>query len=245
MVAAWAVPLAGLGAAAWYRPGAATTVLAAATALALLLSLWFAVAPQAWRSFEDHTGPVRALVTFVIAVPLGLLGRDRPVPAGVLLLVLGLGPAVLAGTAGGVPPSASSSTGAASVPALAVGGLYLLSALVSRTRPPAGPADRDLRRSWTGVALVPVAFVLAVLVGEGLLSALEYDPGTRVVPVGAVLLAGVPAVLILVAPGLAAAFYGRRAYRAGCVRGAVPAWIGATTVVLALAVNVAALIVGR
>ena len=137
MVAAWAVPLAGLGVAAWYRPAASTKVLAAATALALLLSLWFAVAPQAWRSFEDHTGPVRALVTFVIAVPLGLLGRDRPVPAGVLLLVLGLGPAVLAGIAGGVPLSASSSTGAASVPALVVGGLYLVSALVSRIRPPA------------------------------------------------------------------------------------------------------------
>jgi hypothetical protein len=138
MVAAWALPLAGLALAAWYRPAASTVVLTVATAIAVLLSSWFVVAPDAWRSFENHTGPVRALVTFVIAVALGLLGWHRPVPAGVLLLVLGLGPPLLAGVAGGVPLSAASSTGAVSVPALTVGGLYLLSATVSthHTRQP-------------------------------------------------------------------------------------------------------------
>jgi hypothetical protein len=53
-----------------------------------------------------------------------------------------------------------------------------------------GSADRDLRRSWVAVALVPVAFVLAMLVGEGLLSAQGYDPATPAIPVGAILLAG-------------------------------------------------------
>jgi hypothetical protein len=51
--------------------------------------------------------------------------------------------------------------------------------------------------------------------------------------------------LIVIAPGVAAAFYGCRAYRSGRFAGAVPAWIGVTTVVLVLAVNLAALVVGR
>jgi hypothetical protein len=40
------------------------------------------------------------------------------------------------------------------------------------------------------VVLVPVASVLAMLVGEGLLSALGYDAATPVIPVSTVLLAG-------------------------------------------------------
>lgn len=136
MVTAWALPLIGLGLLAWYRPAASTIVLTAATAIALLLNVWFVIAPDTGRSFESHTGPVRALTTFVIAVALGVLGWHRPRPAGVLLLVLGLGPPLLAGLAGGVPLSAASSTGAASIPALIVGGLYLLSALHSRTTSP-------------------------------------------------------------------------------------------------------------
>ena len=96
------------------------------------------------------------------------------------------------------------------------------------------------------VALLPVAFVLAMVVGEGLLSALGYESGTEVpVPLGPAALAGVPAVLILVAPGVAAFHYGRRAYRNGRQDANVPAWIGGVIAVVALALNLLGLLVGR
>lgn len=110
--------------------------------------------------------------------------------------------------------------------------------------------DHELRMAWIAVALVPVAFVLAILTGEGLISLLGYDAsGAEVVPVGAALLAGVPAMLILMAPAAAAVWYGYRGYRAGREAARLPAWIGAAVGVMVLATNllqlVAALIVGR
>ncbi len=131
LVASWAVPLLVLAAIAWYWPGAATLVLAVATAVTLALSGWFAAAPDAWRSVEDTVGPVRALVSFVVAVPLGLLGRQRPGPAAVLLLVVGVGPIALADLAGIISIFAVTSLSVISAPAIIVGCLYLLSAAVA------------------------------------------------------------------------------------------------------------------
>jgi hypothetical protein len=111
---------------------------------------------------------------------------------------------------------------------------------------PSSHADRDLRRAWVAVALLPVALVLAMVVGEGLISALGYHSGSQEpVPVGPVLLAGVPALLLLVAPGVAAVRYGRRAYRAGRREAAVPAWIGGVTAVMVVAQNLLAFLLGR
>jgi hypothetical protein len=111
---------------------------------------------------------------------------------------------------------------------------------------PSKHADRDLRRAWVAVALLPVALVLAMVVGEGLISALGYQSGSQEpVPVGPVLLAGVPALLILVAPGVAAVHYGRRAHRAGRREAIVPAWIGGVAAVVVVAQNVLAFLVGR
>jgi hypothetical protein len=78
--------------------------------------------------------------------------------------------------------------------------------------------------------------VLAMVVGEGLISALGYQSGAeQPVPVGPALLAGVPALLILITPGVAAVYYGRRASHAGRRDAKVPTWIG----------GVAAVVVGR
>jgi hypothetical protein len=66
LVAAWAVPLAGLAALSWFRPRWAIYVLAALTAAVIGMSARFALNPQAWRSFEDRHGPIRAIVTFVL-----------------------------------------------------------------------------------------------------------------------------------------------------------------------------------
>jgi uncharacterized membrane protein len=107
-------------------------------------------------------------------------------------------------------------------------------------------ADRDLRRAWVAVALLPVALVLAMVVGEGLISALGYESGgEQPVPVGPALLAGVPALLILTAPGVAAVHYGHRAHRAGRKDATVPAWIGGVVAVVAVAQNLLAFLVGR
>ena len=102
-----------------------------------------------------------------------------------------------------------------------------------------------LRTSWVAVALIPVAFILAMLVGEGLLSLQGYDAAALAIPVGVVLAAAVPALLILVAPGLAALIYGRRAYRAGRPGGAVSASIGGVAAAVALMLNVLPLIINR
>jgi hypothetical protein len=120
-----------------------------------------------------------------------------------------------------------------------------------RTEPRAhlGPskrADRELRRAWVAVASLPVAMVLAMVVGEGLISALGYQSGgEQSVPVGPALLAGVPALLILITPGVAAVYYGCRASRAGRSEAKVPAWIGGGAAVVVVAQNLLAFLVGR
>lgn len=96
------------------------------------------------------------------------------------------------------------------------------------------------------VASLPLAMVLAMVVGEGLISALGYQSGAeQPVPVGPALLAGIPALLILITPGVAAVYYGRRAYRAGRSDTKVPAWIGGGAAVVVVAQILLAFLVGR
>ena len=111
---------------------------------------------------------------------------------------------------------------------------------------PSKPATPGLSRAWVAVALLPVAFVVAMVVGVGLITLLGYESGVEEpIPVGPALLARIPALLVLIAPGIAAVFYGRCAYRAGRRDANVPAWIGGLAVVLVVALNVPAFLVGR
>ena len=111
---------------------------------------------------------------------------------------------------------------------------------------PSKPTTPGPCRAWAAIALLPVAFVVAMVVGEGLITMLGYESGAEEpIPVGPVLLAGIPALLILIAPGIAAVFYGRCACRAGRRDATVPAWIGGLAVVLVVALNVPAFLVGR
>ena len=101
---------------------------------------------------------------------------------------------------------------------------------------PPPEAARDRRRAWLSLLLYPVAFVLAFLVGEGLATALGQEPGEEVtwyVPV----LAGIPAVLVFVVPGLLALHFGRRAIRAGDPGGLAPFVVGAVVAVGFVGVN--------
>lgn len=88
-----------------------------------------------------------------------------------------------------------------------------------------GP-HRDLRRAWIAVALIPVALVVAMVLGEVVIAALGYPSGGQTPPVGLQAAVGIPATLLLVAPGIMAGIYGLRARRAGEPRGLTPGVIG-------------------
>ena len=88
-----------------------------------------------------------------------------------------------------------------------------------------GP-HRDLRNAWIAVALIPVAFVVATVLGEVVIGALGYPAGGQTPPLGLLAAVGIPATLLLIAPGVIAGIYGRRARRAGEPRGLLPGVIG-------------------
>ena len=69
----------------------------------------------------------------------------------------------------------------------------------------------NLTRSWIAVALIPVAFVLALTVGEGLYALLGYKPEDATEPLWVALVAGVPAVVLFLVPCAAAVWYGNKA----------------------------------
>lgn len=102
-----------------------------------------------------------------------------------------------------------------------------------------GYAKQDLRLAWIGVALVPVCFAVAMVLGEGAIDLLGYPSGGEVAPLWIAALVGVPATLLMLVPGAIAFVYGRRARREGLPRGLVPAVIGAVVVFYLVVVTVA------
>jgi hypothetical protein len=95
----WLVPLVLLLVLALTRPSAAQPALEALTVIWVGLALWSAVAPQSWRAFENSNGPIRALACLALMLPVAALGWRRPLPAGVMLLVIGVAPTLAAGSA--------------------------------------------------------------------------------------------------------------------------------------------------
>jgi hypothetical protein len=86
---------------------------------------------------------------------------------------------------------------------------------------------RSLRNAWISVAAIPVAFIVAMVAGEGLASLMGYDSGSgELAPLGVMLTAGVAGVLVMVAPAVCAAWFGLRARRQGVASGIVPAVVG-------------------
>jgi len=136
LVAVWAVPLAGLAALSWLRPGWAIYVFAVLTAAVIGVSIWFALNPEGWRSFEDRHGPIRAVITFVLVTAVALLGLKRTAAAGVLLLAVGIIPVAVSSLGSFLGFASLSIVSAAPV---ITGVLYLVSAhLAGRPAPPAG-----------------------------------------------------------------------------------------------------------
>ena len=131
LVTAWVVPLAALTALSWFRPGWAIYVFTVLTATVIGVSIWFALNPHVWRSFEDRHGPVRAVITFVLVAAIAVLGLKRTAAAGVLLLAVGIIP-VAVSSLGSFLGFASLSL--VSTAPVITGVLYLVSAVVLRSR---------------------------------------------------------------------------------------------------------------
>lgn len=84
-----------------------------------------------------------------------------------------------------------------------------------------------LARAWTSVGLIPVAFLVAFAVGQGLYALLGYKPEDAVVPLWVGLVANVPGILLFLLPCAAAVRYGSRARSEGRPAGVLPAALGA------------------
>jgi hypothetical protein len=144
LVAAWAVPLAALAGVAWYRPDWATRLFSVLIAAVIGASVWFAVDPQGWRVFEDRHGPIRAILSFVLAAAVAVLGLQRTAVAG-LLLVLGVVPVVVSSLGSRLGLASLAVVGSAP---LIAGVLYVWSAAVAgRSAPPEGTHARPEDRS--------------------------------------------------------------------------------------------------
>jgi hypothetical protein len=97
-------------------------------------------------------------------------------------------------------------------------------------------------KAWICVVLIPVAFVVAMFFGEGLITALGYESGAEApVPFLVALLVGVPVTLGAMVPAALAVLFGRRARREGHGWALVAAAVGwatlafwVTTLVLAV-----------
>jgi len=100
------------------------------------------------------------------------------------------------------------------------------------------------RGAWIAVAMLPVGFVLAMVVGEGLFSMLGHDSGDENAPAGAVALAGGAGILVFLVPCVAAWILGRRAVADGDPQGRAPALVGAVVAVVFLVLNLVG-VVGR
>ena len=148
LLAAWAVPLAGLAALSWFRPGRAIYVLAVLMAALIGVSIWFALSPNAWRSFEDRNGPVRAVITFVLAAAITVLGLKRTAAAGILLLAVGVIPVAVSSLGSFLGFASLSIVSAAPI---ITGVLYVVSAQLAG-RPSAPPAS-----TGTGASARPKA----------------------------------------------------------------------------------------
>jgi MFS family permease len=85
IVAAWVLPIAGLGALAWFWPRVATVVLGVIVVAVFGLFVWSGLHIDWWRTFEDDHGPIRSLLLFATIVPVAVLGWRRPLIAAGLL----------------------------------------------------------------------------------------------------------------------------------------------------------------
>jgi hypothetical protein len=112
----------------------------------------------------------------------------------------------------------------------------------------AGAPDRDVRWAWGFVVLIVAGGILAQFLGYGIAVLLGYDiPEESTPSLAAALVISIPALVVALAPALAALLYGIRAGRGGRYSGYVAAGIGALATVywvVGTAISLIVLIVG-
>jgi len=105
-------------------------------------------------------------------------------------------------------------------------------------------ARRLLRAAWWSFVLLPVSFVGATMLGNTILTAMGHDVDSETNPTWEqAIVAGIPAVIVMVIPALMAIWFGRRAIRAGHPRGHEPSIAGLVVGAALVAMNVLALLV--
>jgi hypothetical protein len=100
----------------------------------------------------------------------------------------------------------------------------------------------NLTRARVAVAFIPVAFVLAFAVGEGLYAWLRHKPEEAAEPLWVALVAGVPAIVLFLVPCAAAVWYGNSARAEGRRAAMLPLVVGAALGLWMLVINTVSLI---
>jgi hypothetical protein len=103
-----------------------------------------------------------------------------------------------------------------------------------------------LRDAWVCVAALPLGLLLGTLIGDGIAGTLGHDSvigGSA--PFGVVLVAGLPAFVVMATPAALAVWFGSRAVRAGDERGVIPTVVGTLAGVGMVLVPLVAVVVGR
>jgi hypothetical protein len=108
--------------------------------------------------------------------------------------------------------------------------------------PHSDSANRAYRRAWWSLALYPLTFVAAFVIGEGLYSLLTGNQGNAAW--WQILVAVIPALLVFVIPGVLAWTQGRKAVRLGRRDGNGPAFVGAAIAIGFVVLNLASGVVG-
>jgi len=129
LVLCWVIPILLLIALALRVPGPAWWVLIGVTGVFVAMAVWLAVDSTAIRSWENAHGPVTSIAMFVPMVPLALLGRRRPLSAGLMLLLIGGGP-LLANLR--TRPFLGNPTTAVSFPLMLAAAFLLVAGLLTR-----------------------------------------------------------------------------------------------------------------
>ncbi|MEV3934417.1 hypothetical protein AB0K52_00340 [Glycomyces sp. NPDC049804] len=113
-------------------------------------------------------------------------------------------------------------------------------------RPSPEEGRSDIRLAWISLAAVPVAYAAAAVLGSLILEAQGYEIGSdRAAPVGASLIAGIPATLVLLAPCVGAIWFGSRARRRGRPSGKAAVIAGYATLAFLILTNILGFFIGR
>ena len=107
-------------------------------------------------------------------------------------------------------------------------------------------ASRDQRWAWAFVVFIVAGAIVGQALGFGIASLLGYAGAeSPTPPFGVALLISIPALLVSVAPGAAAAFFGIRAGREGRASGYVAATLGVLSIAFWVVITTSAVLSTR